>query len=168
MLENVLNQHPVSEAIAHYCQYKYLLEFGTKAQRIGVIGSVTKDHLLLRALVATDTLAGPPQLFHVESILKHNALAEYRAVYRDEAIRYLLRDYEGKLINGLYFLLAEARMGAILALHLINNGTAIRQLCTVKTDGTARELLDRLGLNTEELLDFSQADILLRKFIDGK
>ena len=166
-IEMIRSHKLFSEAIAHYCQYRYLLEFGTKAQRIGVIGSVTKDYLLLRALVATGTLAGNPQLFHLEPIFKHNALAEFRKVYPAEKIRHLLIDYEGMPTVELYYLLAEARMGAILALHLINNSTAIRQLCTVKTDGTARELLDRLGLNAEELLDFSQADLLLLKFIDG-
>ena len=143
------------------------MEFGTKAQRIGVIGSVTKHHLLLRALVATDAFLGKQQRFRVEPILEHDALAEYRAVYQTPALKYLLGEHEGKTINELYFLLAKARMRAVLALQLIHNNAAIRQLCTVKTDGTAREIIDRLNLDTEKLLDFSKADELIRKFIDA-
>ncbi len=165
-IEMLRSHRLFSEAVAHYCQYKYLLEFGTKAQRIGVMGSVTKDHLLLRALRANHNLPDSPKVLHVSRIIDHEYLAEYRAVYSREELMYLFSDYDGQPFTVLYIMIAEARMGAVLALQLIDNGAAIRELCLMKTDGTVREMLDRLNLNTDELMDFSKADELIRKFID--
>lgn len=166
-IEMIRSHRLFSEAIAHYCQYKYLLEFGTEAQRIGAIGSVTKDHLLLRALRANHNLSDSPKVLHVSRIIDHEYLDEYRAVYSREKLMDLLADYDRQPFVILYFMIAEARMGAVLALHLINNGGAIRELCLMKTDGAVRGMLDRLNLNTDELMDFSKADELIRKFIGG-
>jgi hypothetical protein len=156
-----------SEAIAHYCQYKYMLEFATATQRLCALGSVTKDHLLLRAIEAYLYLPDRPKVFQVSRIIDHECLDIYRTAYTRDRIEWLLADHDGKSLVELYFRDAEPRMGAVLALHLINNGVAIRALCMMKTDAPVREMLDRLNLNTDELMDFTQADALFRQFVAG-
>lgn len=44
--DNVFNRHPcISEAIAYYCQFRYLLDFGTREQRMGSFGAFFDAYL---------------------------------------------------------------------------------------------------------------------------
>lgn len=164
----MLRSHQLfSEAIAHYCQYKYMLEFGTHVERLHALASVTKNHMLLRALRAHHEMRDQPADFQVSRIIDHEYLDVYRAAYTKDRIEWLLEDYEGRSFIELYFLEAEPRMGAVLALRLIHNGAAIRELCLMKTNQPVKEMLDRLNLKTDKLMDFTQADALFRKFAEG-
>ncbi|MBP1203960.1 hypothetical protein JOD97_001974 [Duganella sp. 1411] len=156
-----------SEAIAHFCQYKYMVEFGTRTERLHALASVTKNHMLLRALRAHRELRDQPANFQVSRIIDHEYLDVYRAAYTKDRIEWLLEDYEGRSFIELYFTEAEPRMGAVLALQVMHNGAAIRELCLMKTNQPVREMLDNLNLKTEELMDFTQADALFRKFVEG-
>lgn len=167
-IEMLRSHRLFSEAIAHFCQYRYMLEFGTRTHRLHALASVTKDHMLLRALYAHYNLPDPPNTFEVNRIIDHKYLDGYRTAYTRDKIEWLLADYEGRPFVELYFLVAEPRMGAVLALHLIDNAAAIRMLCQIKTDASVRDMLNCLNLNTDELMDFTQADALFRQFVEGR
>lgn len=164
----MLRSHKLlSKAIAHYCQYKYLLEFGTEDARLNALGSVTAEHLLLRALAASFTLPDRPSTLQVEQILDSEELEDYRYSYSRAQLAYILAPYNHQSIQNLYYLTAEPRMGAILALHLINDCTAIRNLCKEKADRPVKKVLEDIGLNTAKVMDFTQADVLLKSFVKG-
>lgn len=165
--EMIRSHRLFSEAIAHYCQYKYLIEYGTENQRLGAVGSVTKEYLLLNAIAAYFSLPNIQSALQIERILNHERLADFVSVYGQSRIAELLSIYPNQSLSELYHLSIEPRMGAILALRLIDNGTAIRSLCTLKADRSVKVSLESLNLDAEELMNFRKADALLNNFVYG-
>lgn len=165
--EMIVSHRLFSEAIAHYCQYKYLIEHGTEAQRLSAVGSITKEYLLLKAIRAYFSLPSPSCNLQIECILNNEQIADFVSVYGQVKVAQLLSLYPNPSLAELYHLHVEPRMGAILALQLIDNDTAIRSLCTVKADRPIRASLERLNLDADELMKFNKADTLLKKFVLG-
>ena len=52
-----------------------------------------------------------------------------------------------------------------MALSLQDNQEVIKSLCLAESNKDIKTILDDLGLNSEELLDFRRSDEILKKFI---
>ena len=93
-------------------------------------------------------------------------MSDMVSVYGKALTHEILMPFNGKPFWYLYYTYVEPRMGFVLALKLFNNKEAILKLTTEKQDRPLKETLDSLGLNGEQLMDFTEADALIKKFID--
>jgi len=160
--ERLINHKIISETIAHYSQFKYL-STQNRNKRISVIGSIlyiapfleifkycisnnTKNWYSDRAIEAKN----------FEGLKKHYSVTELFSI---------IKPYEGTNIYDLYSLVIEPRLGAILALSLLDNKNAIKSLCLADTNKNIKSILDDIGLDSDQLLDFSKADEILKRFI---
>jgi hypothetical protein len=155
-----------SEAIAHFVQFHYLTDHGTREQRVGVFGSVMRDYMIMKALQAIYEIAEDCSPLDVRQVITHEIMSDLVSVYGRARALEILMHYNGAPFWPLYYKLFEPRMGFVLALKLFNNKEAILKLTTEKQDRPLKETLDSLGLNGEEIMDFSEADTLMKKFID--
>lgn len=155
-----------TEAIAHFVQFHYLTDHGTTEQRLAVFGSVLRDYMILKALEANYEATENTGPLDVRQAITHEVMADLVSVYGRARTLDILMPYNGQPFWPLYYNLAEPRMGFVLALKLFNNKEAILKLTTEKQDRPLKETLDSLGLDGEELMDFSEADTLIKKFID--
>lgn len=155
-----------SEAIAHFTQFHYLTDHGTREQRLAVFGSVMRDYMIMKALQANYETTEDTAPLDVQKAIKHEVMSDLVSVYGKALTLEILMPFNGKPFWYLYYTYVEPRMGFVLALKLFNNKEAILKLTTEKQDRPLKETLDSLGLNGEELMDFSEADILIKKFID--
>jgi hypothetical protein len=155
-----------TEAIAHFIQFHYLTDHGTKEQRLAVFGSVLRDYMIMKALEATYELTENTAPLDARQAITHEVMADLVSVYGKARTLEILLPFNGQPFWALYYNLVEPRMGFVLALKLFNNKEAILKLTTEKQERPLKETLDSLGLNGEELMDFSEADSLIKKFID--
>lgn len=155
-----------TEAIAHFTQFHYLTDHGTKEQRLAVFGSVMRDYMIMKALEATYELTENTAPLDARREITHEVMADLVSVYGKARTLDILMPFNGQPFWPLYYNLVEPRMGFVLALKLFNNKEAILKLTTEKQDRPLKETLDSLGLNGEDLMDFSEADTLIKKFID--
>lgn len=157
----------LAETIAHFCQFSFLIQHGTTAERLNVLGSVTRDYLLLKAVLATRALNPQREKFDVHQVLGRPELSDFLSVYGQEQIKNILLSFQGAEVSVLHGVYAEARMGAVLAIRLLGDVQSVRKLCTVKSDIPIRQILINMGLDAAELLSFSDADSWLRRFVHG-
>ncbi|MBA4056119.1 MAG: hypothetical protein C0490_15500 [Marivirga sp.] len=157
-----------SEAIAHFVQFHYLTDHGTREQRLAVFGSVMRDYMILKALEANYEATENTAPLDVRQAITHEVMADLVSVYGKTPTLEILMPFNGQPFWHLYYTYAEPRMGFVLALKLFNNKEAILKLTTERQDRPLKETLDSLGLNGEEIMDFSEADSLIKKFIDKK
>lgn len=155
-----------SEAIAHFVQFHYLTDNGTREQRLAVFGSVMRDYMIMKALQATYEITEDTAPLDVRQAITHEIMSDLVSVYGRALTTDILTPFNGKPFWYLYYTYVEPRMGFVLALKLFNNKEAILKLTTEKQDRPLKETLDSLGLNGEEIMDFSEADSLIKKFID--
>lgn len=163
MNENRITTHKIlSETIAHYSQFKYL---STKSldKRISVLGSILQVAPLLE--IVRYCLENKTQEWESEVVVQSTNFETLRKFYSIEKLLYLVEPYKEKSISEIYYLAVEPRLGAILALSLLDNKDAIKALCLAETNKSVKTILDELGLDSDELLDFSKADKILKKFI---
>lgn len=156
-----------SEAIAHFPQFHYLTDHGTPEQRVSVIASLLRDFMILKALQAMLEISEDSGTLDLRQALTQEPMSDFLNVYGKVNVIQVLKPFDGAPFWQLYYQYVEPRMGFVLALKLFNNKEAILKLTTVKQDRPLKETLDDLGLNGEELMDFTQADALLNKFITG-
>jgi hypothetical protein len=155
-----------SEAIAHFTQFHYLTDHGTREQRLAVFGSVMRDYMIMKALHAMLELTDVTGPLDVRQAITHEIMSDLVSVYGRAQTLEILMPFNGVPFGQLYHQHVEPRMGFALALKLFNNKEAILKLTTVKQDRPLKETLDSLGLDGEEIMDFSEADSLIKKFID--
>jgi hypothetical protein len=155
-----------SEAIAHFVQFHYLTDHGTREQRVAVFGSVMRDYMIMKALQATYHITENASPLDAKRAITHELMSDLVSVYGEATTADILMPYNGIPFGPLYNQLVEPRMGFVLALKLFNNKEAILKLTTEKQDRPLKETLDGLGLNGEEVMDFSDADTLIKKFIE--
>lgn len=162
-----INHIILNEAIAHFCQYRYLKEFGTRIERISALNSVIPLYMMLKARVVTKQMRVEPNVVQTERIVGHKEFADFRKVYTTLGLKKSLMAYEDYSLLELYHKAIAPRFGSVLALRLLNDTTSIKKLCVAPTDIPVRQVLNELNLNTNKLLDFSKADELFKKFIEG-
>lgn len=155
-----------SEAIAHFVQFHYLTDHGTREQRVAVFGSVMRDYMIMKALQAAYEITEDYRSLDVRQAITHEIMSDLVSVYGRTLTLDILMPYNGLPLWPLYYNLVEPRMGFVLALKLFNNKEEILKLTTEKQDRPLKETLESLGLNGEEIMDFSEADTLMKKFID--
>jgi hypothetical protein len=155
-----------SEAIAHFAQFHYLTDHGTQEQRVAVIGSLLRDYMIMKALDAMLEISEDSKTLDVRQAITKEPMSDLLSIYGKAKTLDILMPFNNAPFWVLYYNLVEPRMGFVLALKLFNDKEAILKLTTVKQDRPLKQTLDELGLNGEELMDFSQADELLKKFIN--
>lgn len=156
-----------SEAIAHFTQFHYLTDHGTTEQRVSVIASLLRDYMILKALHAMLEISEDSKTLDLRQALTQESMSDFLSVYGRAHVIDVLKPFDGSPFWQLYHQYVEPRMGFVLALKLFNDKEAILKLTTVKQDRPLSQTLNDLGLDGEELMDFSQADALLKKFIAG-
>lgn len=162
------NNHKIlNETIAHFCQYRYLKEFGTRDEKISAVNSIVPLYMLLKVRIAARDLKISPSTVQTEKVINHKEMADLRKVYTTPTLRGALAPYEGQSLLHLYHIDILPRFGSVLALKLLNEPETIKKLCVAPTDKTVREILTGLKLNADKLLDFSKADELFKRFIAG-
>ncbi len=86
--DNLLNRHiSISESIAYYCQYKFLIEFGTKKQRQGLFGAFILTYLSI--IICKYCLTN--------NIKLHNLNND--DIILDESIQEIIESYQGTVSN---------------------------------------------------------------------
>ena len=162
-----INHGILNETIAHFCQYSYLKEFGTRIERISALNSVIPMYMMLKARIATKEMRVEPNVVQTERIVEHKEFADFRKVYTTLGLKKSLIAYEGYSLFESYHSKIAPRFGSVLALRLLNDTSGIKKLCVAPTDRPVRQILNELKLNANKLLDFSKADELFKKFIEG-
>ena len=164
--DRLLIQHRLlSETVAHYCQYKYLIHYGSIEQRIGAIGSITKEYLTLQAVLAA--IEYKQEIINIENIVEHELLSDFVSLYGKNTVSKILSTYGNRKIAEIYHYFVEPRFGAFIALRLLDRVDAIKDICVTLPDRPIKETLSGLGLDSDILLDFSCANDLIQSFIQG-
>ena len=105
------------------------------------------------------------QHWNTNDIIFSQNFKTLRKFYSIEKLEYLIQGYKNLSIAQIYHFHVEPRLGAILALSLQDNQEAIKSLCLAESNKDIKTILEDLGLNSEELLDFQRSDEILKKFI---
>lgn len=166
-IKHFVNHVFLNETIAHFCQYRYLKEYGTKTEKISAMNSVIPLYMMLKARIAATEMKLQPDVVQTEKLVNHKGFADFRKVYTTPGLKRSMSAYEGENFYRLYHMSIAPRFGAILALKLLNEPETINKLCVAPTDKPVREILTGLKLNADKLLDFSKADELFKRFING-
>ncbi|WP_462177221.1 hypothetical protein [Pseudoalteromonas gelatinilytica] len=124
--DNLLVKHSsISEAVAYYCQYKYLLEFSEKHRRIGAFGAFLLTYLsicILRYCLANDSPLNeiiPEIAVNDEHFL--NIVNSYGHEGRDFVVGkiHMLKE-QHKELGSLVYNEISPRFGMVLALKLLD------------------------------------------------
>lgn len=163
MNENRIISHKIlSEAIAHYGQFKYLSTQSLE-KRVSVLGSILHIAPLLEIIkYCHDTQSSE---WEVDEVVNSDYFKILRKFYSIEKLKFLIEPYQKQSVSELYYYHVEPRLGAVLALSLLDNQEAIRSLCFAEKNKNVKDILEDLGLSSDQLLDFRNADTLLKKFI---
>lgn len=125
--DKLLNRHiSISESIAYYCQYKYLLENGTKEQRKGLFGAFIFTYLSI--VICKYCLKNNIKLHNInqQNIILDESIQEiiksYKGTVNDEFIKDKINMLQNTHANIISLLNNEVlpRFGMILALFLLN------------------------------------------------
>lgn len=160
--DDLLNRHiSISESIAYYCQYKFLMEFGTKKQRQGSFGAFILTYLSI--IICKYCLANDVELHNLNN----------DDIILDDSIQEMIKSYQGRVSNSfiidrinmiknmhenLLFLLTHEilpRFGMIFALFLLD-----------KDENFINELIKKNSINNSlenfisEIIPNQQDDIL--------
>lgn len=154
-----------SETVAHYCQYRYLLEFGTREERLGAMGSVTKEYLALKAVLLSIEL-GHKELA-IREVCSHKNMADFTEVYGQDKIANILSGYSRLSLAEIYHYHVEPRFGAILAMRLINEADLVKRLSLASPEKPIHAILQDMGLEPDSLLDFECVGDLVWDFVGG-
>lgn len=155
----------LSETVAHFCQFRYLRESGSPVERLSAIASVLPGYVLLKAVQTTETNPNLRDVLIPEMIIGR---PEVRDVQRAMGVNHFssfLEAYRNKPIPLIYHKLVVERMGAIIALHFLDDATTVRKFCSVKPLDTLEETLKSIGVDTNVALDFTKADDLIKAFL---
>lgn len=156
----------LSETVAHYVQYKYLIEHGSESERICAVGSVTFEYLTLKAINAA--ILNSKRILIAEELVDSPELSVFVNVYGRQKVLDILSTLNGKDIGSVYYYSVEPRCGAILAMRLLNNQDIVRKIAVSAPDKPVSIILNELGLDADSLLDFSTSDVSIRSFIEGR
>ncbi|WP_312318687.1 hypothetical protein [Acinetobacter variabilis] len=160
---NRLASHRIlSETIAHYGQFHYLATQNIE-KRVSVLGSIVAIAIPLE--IVKYCLEHNIQHWNTNDIIFSQNFKTLRKFYSIEKLEYLIQGYKNLSIAQIYHFHVEPRLGAILALSLQDNQEAIKSLCLAESNKDIKTILEDLGLNSEELLDFQRSDEILKKFI---
>ena len=160
---NRLASHKIlSETIAHYGQFQYLATQNME-KRVSVLGSIVAIAIPLE--IVKYCLEHNIQHWNINDIVFSENFKTLRKFYSIEKLEYLIQGYKNLSIAEIYHFHVEPRLGAILALSLQDNQEVIKSLCLAESNKDIKTILDDLGLNSEELLDFRRSDEILKKFI---
>ena len=166
-VNHFVNHKIFNETIAHFCQFRYLKEYGTRVEKISALNSIIPAYMLLKARIAANDMKIQPHTVQTDRLVNHKDFGDFRKVYTTPGLKRSLSTYEGESLFILYHVEIAARFGAVLALKLLNEPEAIKKLCVAPTDKTVRDTLTSLKLRADKLLDFSKADDLFKRFIEN-
>lgn len=148
--DKLLNKHiSISESIAYYCQYRFLIEFGTKIQRQGLFGAFVLTYLSI--IICTYCLSNNIEL--------HNLNED--DILANKSIQNMIESYQGTVSNT--FIIDKVRM--IKSIHentllLLNNEVLPRFGMIL-----ALFLLDKDAIFINELIKRNSIYIPLERFI---
>ena len=125
--DKLLNSHiSIAEAIAYYCQYSFLIEFGTKIQRQGVFGAFIYTYLSI--IICKHCLINSIELkqININDIIIDRSVQELIKAYDqkvsnsfiNERIKMIQNEHEGIVLLIKNEILP--RFGMILALFLLD------------------------------------------------
>lgn len=155
----------LSETIAHFCQFRYLRESGTKIEKISAIASVLPGYVAMKVVEAAQADPRSNGIIIPEFVFDRPEVAQVKRAMGAENFRGFLEYYRNLPIRKVYDYKVVDRLGAIIALHLLDDPEAIRNLCIVKPLGTLEETLKNIEIDTERVLNFSKADEIIKQFI---
>ncbi|MGF6275856.1 hypothetical protein ABIB38_004262 [Massilia sp. UYP11] len=156
----------LSEAIAHFVQFRYLREHGTEDQKLSAIQSVIPGYIAMRVVEAV--LADPrgAKIIVPEDVFDRPEVLEVRHAMGDGNFKYFLEFYRNLDVRKVYDHKVVERMGAIIALHLLDEPETVRKFCTIKALNSLEETLSSNDIDTERVLDFTKADELIKAFLN--
>jgi len=167
--DRFLAQHSfLSETVAHYCQYRYLKEFGTPQERLGAMGSIVKEYLGLKAVLASyDLERRDEDRLLIHEICAHEYVSDFVEIYGRNVVGSILKGYDQLSIGHIYKYHVEPRFGAMLAMHLIDQPEKIRDLAMSEANKPIATTLREMNLDAELLLDFSRSGDIMWNFVDS-
>ena len=167
--DRFLAQHSfLSETVAHYCQYRYLKEFGTPQERLGAMGSIVKEYLGLKAVLASyDLERRDEDRLLIHEICAHEYVSDFVEIYGRNRVGSILKGYDQLSIGYIYQYFVEPRFGAILAMHLIDQPQKVRDLAMSEANKPIAATLREMNLDAELLLDFSRLGDIMWNFVDS-
>lgn len=158
----IISHKILSEAIAHYGQFKYLSTQSFE-KRISVLGSILHIAPLLEIIKYCHDMHSSE--WEIDEVVNSDYFKILRKFYSIEKLKFLIEPYQKQSVIELYYYHVEPRLGAVLALSLLDNQEVIRSLCFAEKNKSVKDILDDLGLSSDQLLDFRNADTLLKKFL---
>lgn len=136
--DNIFNRHScISEAIAYYCQFRYLLDFGSREQRMGSFGAFLDAYLkiiICRVCIKHDT---PLSDIDVQLVVNSDECYSIIDSYNQNSLytKKFIADRVGTIKNihpnlmSLVYHDIEPKFGAALAILLLNKPQSfIRQI----------------------------------------
>lgn len=162
----LIHHRLLSETVAHYCQYRYLLKFGTREERLGAMGSVTKEYLALKAVLLSMKLEH--DTLQISEVCEHEDLLDFTEVYGREKVADILSGYAQLSLAVIYHYYVEPRFGAFLALRLIKQPEAVRGLALANPEKPVPSILEEdLDLEADCLMDFKNVEDLIWNFVEA-
>lgn len=141
--DKLLNRHiSISESIAYYCQYKFLIEFGTKKQRQGLFGAFIYTYLSI--IICKYCLINNLELHNLNE----------NDIISDESIQEMIKSYNKKVPNSFMIerikMIKDTHQNIILLLNkeiLPRFGMIFALFLLDKDEGFINELIKRNTVN---------------------
>lgn len=138
----------MSEMIAYFTQFSYLLENGSRDDFMAALGAVLDPYFALLLL--------GKRLPSFEEFIACNEMYGIREAYsRAELFDLYTKHHD---VNG-FLKTVYPRMGLMLAIKLLGNGVAIKSIIAIdRVDISPEEKLKKILSNYDEIVDFSSID----------
>ena len=156
----------LSEAIAHFCQFRYLRESGTGIEKLSAIASVLPGYVAMKVVEAAQADLRSGGNIVPELVFDRPEVSEVKSAMGPGNFWGFLQYYRNLPAKKVYDHKVVERMGAILALHMLDEPETIRKICVAKPLATLEDTLKSIDVDTGRVLDFSKADELIKKFLN--
>lgn len=138
-LKNGIVHFPIiSETIAHYFQFYYMLKTCSKVERIGVLASITEAYFFYKSMLIMFINDNNASTFDYEIIVHHPLFTPFIEAYDcislgpitllDE----LINRYDGKSMLEKYMFPHSQRLGAFLAFNFLKHNLDVQKLFSVQ------------------------------------
>jgi hypothetical protein len=176
-IENGIVSFPIiSETIAHYYQFYYMLKFSNRKERLSVLASITEAYFYYKCLMIMHTKKVKSiENFDFNFILKHSDFKHIKNAYENiytqsglTLLENLIQKYESQMIHESFNLHIQ-RLGAFLAFNFLKYKLEINKLFFIDYSGkiNLEKCLNQVGIDSKLALDFSSIDQTIQSFVDG-
>ncbi|MGV2896670.1 hypothetical protein ACNPPY_12820 [Achromobacter sp. AGC78] len=156
------NRPVVSETIAYYSQFHYLRTSGSKEQRAGALNAFMPAYFSAQFLFAMLARKRPPHELIQDQ--RFTCFFDSDRTTRQEIIHHLEPLYAQTLPE--IYMNVDKLFSIPIALKLLDRPEEMKRLALLNYDQPLFNLLDTVGIDPSELLDFRDLDSLFDQFIE--